>query len=545
MLKIRSIYQVEEMHPFHPLMRIIIDHVSGWIKLEGKDIVFVQDIDGKENDTFEVYVGEQYVIAYYDLYYMTASSSDENSKMGKIIQGLRDESLGSCQFQEENQKTQFQSCEKLAKPVGSEGSCYSCSLSHQKPRNVVTPSAGGKAWGGMSEQETEHINARNRLVAEYEALETAAELHNVPQIGTDNNICFQGVQLNLSQPVFDNDTSMFLFLETYKHFSQISFGTVTNCIKALAFFGGKHLDSHDSPGGYTTLFSYPDIPAGWEGGCFHIVDFGLYVKLDGLKSITFSGLHLHGGTSLLAPAVVLYPQGATLDGQVIFNIGADSDGAAIQLTSQMKDPIVNLEKEGGSKEEFRSDECGQVTSLDGISFSFLNRDIRSYTEEPSTSSKELNFIDDGYILMTPQAEWQLCGGVSGNFDTYWQLWSIKCNGVTYSPKPWKLAPDGSTKVSLFIECLHIAHQKWTEHCNRRLQIIPSASCSLKLPSKTISPPQFIGTFSKPKQAAKVTTKKAQIAQTRAKRKKVKLSAAVEILNVKKLYTMAKNWISVC
>ncbi|KAJ3911094.1 hypothetical protein F5877DRAFT_1493, partial [Lentinula edodes] len=89
-----------------------------------------------------------------------------------------------------------------------------------------------------------------------------------------------------------------------------------------------HFDRHDSAGGWTTMFAYPDIPTGegWKGGRFHLVEFGLYVELDKIKSITFSGLRLHGGTPPLAPVgvpippsayrwvVVLYPQGAILDG---------------------------------------------------------------------------------------------------------------------------------------------------------------------------------------------------------------------------------------
>ncbi|KAJ4464250.1 hypothetical protein C8J55DRAFT_409094, partial [Lentinula edodes] len=106
-----------------------------------------------------------------------------------------------------------------------------------------------------------------------------------------------------------------------------------------------HFDKYDSAGGWTTMFSFPDIPAenGWEGGRFHLVEFGLYVELDGIKSITFTGLRLHGGTPPLAPAsvpippsayrfiVVLYPQGAILDGRATLNIAAASSGTTVQL----------------------------------------------------------------------------------------------------------------------------------------------------------------------------------------------------------------------
>ncbi len=120
----------------------------------------------------------------------------------------------------------------------------------------------------------------------------------------------------------------------------------------LGFFGGLHFDKYDSLGGWSTMFANPDLPddvAGWEGGRFHLVELGFYVRLDTLVAITFSGLRQHGGTPPLAPegaeipdwayrwVTVLYPQGATLDGRVTMNIASNSDGTPLQLTPQMKD----------------------------------------------------------------------------------------------------------------------------------------------------------------------------------------------------------------
>ncbi|KAJ4499896.1 hypothetical protein C8R41DRAFT_709149, partial [Lentinula lateritia] len=89
-----------------------------------------------------------------------------------------------------------------------------------------------------------------------------------------------------------------------------------------------HFDQWDSEGSYTQIISNPDIPTddGWEGGRFHLVEFGAFVELNGPTMVTFTSLRLHGGTPPLAPVgveippwayrwvVVLYPQAALLDG---------------------------------------------------------------------------------------------------------------------------------------------------------------------------------------------------------------------------------------
>ncbi|KAJ3847206.1 hypothetical protein EV368DRAFT_87994 [Lentinula lateritia] len=298
------------------------------------DIVFTRDITGSgdgEHDSFEVFVGD----------------IDEESSEGQLIKKLRDVILGPEADRCTNSCTAFEKCSKRANPVGGSGRCYNCALSHQKPRNHVTPAVRGKIRGELSKDEEEHIEMRHNLVsttirvavnmfrrilpAEYKILDDACELNNVPRIGTNDNALYQGVQLNISQLVHLN-------------------GAVDH-IEALAFFGGKHFDQNDSPGGWTTMISYPDIPTGdgWEGGRFHLVEFGLYVELDGLKSMTFTGLRLHSGTPPLPPTgvpippsayrfvVVLYPQGATLDGKVNMNIAASPTGFPVQLKPAMRD----------------------------------------------------------------------------------------------------------------------------------------------------------------------------------------------------------------
>jgi hypothetical protein len=84
-------------------------------------------------------------------------------------------------------------------------------------------------------------------------------------------------------------------------------------------FGGPHIDRHDAPASYSAMISHSDIPDCHEPGRFHVLEYGVYVVLQPLLTIWFSGRHRHSGTSPIAPSpedvvpwayrlnVVLYP----------------------------------------------------------------------------------------------------------------------------------------------------------------------------------------------------------------------------------------------
>lgn len=89
---------------------------------------------------------------------------DPDSNLGKMMLNLRDLTLGTREERTQLGRTHFEKCSKRAIPVGGEGSCYSVGLSHQKPRNLAGPSAGGKVRGKISEEEQEHVEIRENLV---------------------------------------------------------------------------------------------------------------------------------------------------------------------------------------------------------------------------------------------------------------------------------------------------------------------------------------------------------------------------------------------
>lgn len=140
-----------------------------------------------------------------------------------------------------------------------------------------------------------------------------------------------------------------------------------------------------------------------------------------------------------------------------------------------------------------------------------------------TSSNEINFIDDGALIVPPQAridflarsfflhtlyhQKRICPGMCGNFERYRQDWYIQDpeNMIKYCAHPWLLAPDSSPWSEPSVDvgrssaiCVQVyfhglpfldpqllnhrqkAHLQWIEHCNKRKQIIPSASRSYKL-----------------------------------------------------------------
>lgn len=117
------------------------------------------------DDSFEAFVGDMCVQRFSDEYLLlTDIFRDEESKEGILIKQLRDETLGSKAERCTNGCAAFEKCAKRANPVGGSGHCYSCGLSHQKPRNLVTPSVGGKVRGNLSKEEEEHVQMRHNIV---------------------------------------------------------------------------------------------------------------------------------------------------------------------------------------------------------------------------------------------------------------------------------------------------------------------------------------------------------------------------------------------
>lgn len=102
------------------------------------------------------------------------------------------------------------------------------------------------------------------------------------------------------------------------------------------------------------MLSWGDLPEDYQGGRFHILELGVYIELDGLMVITFSGLRRHGGTPPMAPngqevlpwayrfTVPMYCPGSILDGKTLNVIGALPLGEPFSMRPEMTDPRFML-----------------------------------------------------------------------------------------------------------------------------------------------------------------------------------------------------------
>lgn len=119
-------------------------------------------------------------------------------------------------------------------------------------------------------------------------------------------------------------------------------------------FGVEHKDKSDAVAGMSGFYSSNSFPPDYEGGRFHWLELGLYVRLIKTVGVLFSGLRQHGGTPPRAPpgqvpddkhvrfAVVLYPPRTMMDGKGIFNICAHAEGEPVRLVPEFTNMKYNL-----------------------------------------------------------------------------------------------------------------------------------------------------------------------------------------------------------
>ena len=97
----------------------------------------------------------------------------------------------------------------------------------------------------------------------------------------------------------------------------------------MGVFGGAHTDGFDLAAGYSCMLTCSDIPSGYEDGRFHLLGLGVYVRLDKVPMVFFTGRLRHGGTPPLAPphvtevdpsayrcVVICYPSSPIINGVV-------------------------------------------------------------------------------------------------------------------------------------------------------------------------------------------------------------------------------------
>ncbi|THH11569.1 hypothetical protein EW146_g7993 [Bondarzewia mesenterica] len=222
-----------------------------------------------------------------------------------------------------------------------EARAYSIGCSLENPTQLIAPPAAAKMRGvdvdnptlaGEMRQELMEVLCRmaidgvDGLPSEFaERMKMQVDLINVPTIGPPDNFYWNNLQLNLANAVAkDNAASL---------------------KSQLGFFGSDHLDRHDDPGGLTCAIWFSQLPLGYDPGRFHLLELGVFVKLQNIGSLYFCGLRRHGGTPSRAPkgeqpkawAIrclgILYPSNAMLENCMIYAVGSmlRSDANATKL----------------------------------------------------------------------------------------------------------------------------------------------------------------------------------------------------------------------
>ncbi|KAK7460805.1 hypothetical protein VKT23_008734 [Stygiomarasmius scandens] len=441
----------------------------GLTEFEEGTVIFARDVARtslgyQESDILQAYV---------------ATSVDVTETFQAEVIKIRDEMLGPRESRTPHM-VWFEDGPRAIKVQGSRAYSNGCTVQPQR-QYLVAPAAGNKVI--PDEERDDNLRLRENLLKTlipkavsifkilapdlYQNLDIAAELHNTPRIGCDENCLFTGAQQNLATAVGPKTG-----IGLHSH---------------LQAFGGKHLDKQDSNGGYTGLTCGHDLPPGYEGGRFHLVELGGYVRLDGIKMVFFSGLRMHGGTPPLAPndsaipdwayrwTSVLYPQSIVLNGQGAVNVASKPDLSPLQLTPEMRDDYP---------ENHDPSFIIEANHDPAIQYPELHKPVRC---------REATFASDGDVMMSPQAiinftsrssfqlmvhtMRQLGGNVTLNYEVFRQSQMFEKNGYIYQPQPWPLAPDGQSWTNAespqSLSPRQEAISLWRRHCARLASAIPS------------------------------------------------------------------------
>ncbi|KIY61680.1 hypothetical protein CYLTODRAFT_447602 [Cylindrobasidium torrendii FP15055 ss-10] len=402
----------------------------------------------------------------------TEHGANNWTAMKAQLDNLRDGALGP-KNKRSRTHVQFEDSKRAHAVHGTR--CYQIAISHQRQRNMCTPSAGTKMYEGDSldgqTTDDKHIHwchkaietltpiavdaYRSRQPEEYKVLDDAAELFNTPRIGCDRNCIYTGGQMNLATPHLHSSEGVMSELKT---------------------FGLKHKDGGDALSAMSTMISNNDLPPGYEGGRFHLVELGVYVELEGCIIVGFSGLRWHGGTPPLAPPAlvdekdippwayrwvfILYPQRAVLDGGTTFNVAANQDHSPFQVTANMRDVNATPSTYTVDDDIEGEDGVNAVCENNGQDdVPFVGRDLGRTDpvhQGPYWYTPELNFASEGHILMEPQSQVNfmarslylncqnvfrqlpLANSLQSNFASFSSAFKLG----NLVPSPWVLAPDG-------------------------------------------------------------------------------------------------------
>lgn len=117
----------------------------------------------------------------------------------------------------------------------------------------------------------------------------------------------------------------------------------------MGFFGSAHFDEGDSPAHYTNMITNSRLPDNYDPGYFHLLAFGVYVRLSNHGGFNFQGNRQHGGTGPFPPQgeqppthayrfnLVSYPPANMMNPDTTrWRMALGSSGESVFLTPEMR-----------------------------------------------------------------------------------------------------------------------------------------------------------------------------------------------------------------
>ncbi|KAI0091813.1 hypothetical protein BDY19DRAFT_904411 [Irpex rosettiformis] len=237
--------------------------------------------------------------------------------------------------------------------------CYGMNSMVQQPKQVEGPPAPLKTVDNEHDEYQEMVNELLRVgtaatklnVTAFEmqgpqgllrAMRNYSELVNTPHLGYHRNVYWGSQQTNCACP---------------QHRSK-----ERRLDQQMGHFGGPHEDKHDFPAGLTCALCMSDLKdkPGCEPGRLHFLGQGVWVRLEYMTQLFFSGLLRHGGTSPLVPdeepiegwetrmLLISYPPTSMITGEARHPYSAvPFQDSPLYLCPEMTGALVF--KEGGKK----------------------------------------------------------------------------------------------------------------------------------------------------------------------------------------------------
>ncbi|KAA1479704.1 hypothetical protein DENSPDRAFT_898846 [Dentipellis sp. KUC8613] len=318
------------------------------------------------------------------------------------------------------------------------GRAYNVGQMKQAQRGVMAPSSNVKAVHHPTPQQTAKDAIQSEMVhlCTEIAMQSLQDVVCAPVIGHESNCMFDSLQVNISPATSENDDD-----------------TLGNA-DMLGRSGETHVDFRDYLGSYSSMVSLPDYPPHWEPARFEMASLGIFVLLEGVVSLIFSGRHKHRGTSLRRPANDPPTPWAYRLNLICYPAETVAKGDGIVPLAAFPTPKGDDGGGGGSRPYLP-----------------IGPEIRNFPDDrnvddgPSTKCTQSNWATDGHLIMTPKSQLDFLARsllqlntfvmsqvhvdrqVQIDINKFFSAFSI-ANGDQhrYTAAPWSLAPGQALPV---------------------------------------------------------------------------------------------------